>query len=73
MLKFFLAGVMLLPLMAVAPEAEAKKHTKRGRCSGGVCVYKPKRPKKCNLCQPKPPPFYVSPMPITPMPRGGLR
>lgn len=67
MLKFVLAGAMLLPLMAVAPEAEAKKHTKRVRCREGVCFVKLKRPKKCNLCQPKPPQF------VTPMPRGGLR
>ena len=70
MLKFFLAGAILLPLVAMPPEAEAKKNKKHNR---GESIHMPrKRFKKL-----KPPINFGIPAPKgaapdfgTPMPRG---
>jgi hypothetical protein len=72
MLKFFLAGAILLPLVAMPPEAEAKKSKKHNR---GEFLHLPRRRFK----KPKPPINFGIPAPKgarpnfgTPMPKGGL-
>ena len=69
MLKFFLAGAILLPLVAMPPEAEAKKSKKHNR---GEFIHIPRKRFK-----PKPPIDFGIPMPKgaapdfgIPMPRG---
>ena len=76
MLKFFLAGAILLPLVAMPPEAEAKKSKKHNT---GEFIHKPRKRFK-----PKPPINFGIPAPRrfkkprppidfgTPMPKGGL-
>ena len=66
MMKLFLAGVMLLPLLAMPPEAEAKRKNKSGasgelrhkRNRGGRFKEMPIGGERCNLCQKGRPPFY---------------
>ena len=86
MLKFFLAGAILLPLVAMPPEAEAKKSKKHNR---GEFIHIPRKrfkpkppinfgvPAPGGLKRPKPPIDFGIPMPKgaapdfgIPMPRG---
>lgn len=60
MLKFLLAGAIFLPLVAMPPEAEAKKNKRHNQ---GEFIHKPRKRFK----NPKPPIDFG-----TPMPKGGL-
>ena len=73
MLKFFLAGAILLPLLAMPPEAEAGKRKKGRGPGGGDFVHIPR-----NRCTVKRPCSRMPELPSffdkeIPMPRGGLR
>ena len=72
MLKFLLAGAILLPLMAMPPEAEAGKRKKGRGPGGGAFVHVPR--KRCTVKRPcsRMPEIPFLPGEVMPMRRGGL-